>query len=952
MNTIQPQPKTLMKKPILFIAALFFSILSHAQSYEIEALKKQLDAYTKQDTARVNRLNEICISLPRLSNEDLERYGNEALELSRKLAYPRGEGLALLTQARLYYPKNRLDLVESFILQADTIAKKTNDEYLQAWVYLRLSGFYGNKDNREGIPWILKAEEIALKRNYTRLLIMIQNDLASTYFGLGDYATAMDYAVNGLTLAEELNDTNFKYFGMSNLADVYIMIGEYDKANEYQQQLIELHQKLGFGNRQLAGLYNGLGENYRLSDKLLEAIEAYEKALIYAPSATDSLVPISNLADVYVRMDSLPKAFQKAYESLSMTNKIKRDSMYGWIFGILARAHLKEGNLDSAVYYGEEGYRWGQDLGIMEDLRDNSEVLAEVYSRKNDFKNALSFFQKFISYRDSMVNDKVRNKSLLLEHSFELEKKEDEIALLNEQKKLQRNFLYSSLVVLVLILVAAFLLLRNIRQKQKANRLLQLQKQEIDAKAKELATQKDILQKSYDNVELLSEIGRKITSSLSVEKIIETVYDNVNGLMDASIFGIGIYHDATKTLDFPSTFENGQPLPAYSNAVNDPNRLAALCFSSGKEIIVNDLEKDYIHFLQKIPTPIEGKNPASLVYLPLVSKGKLFGVITVQSFNKNAFTDYHVYMLRSIALYSAIALENAESFKKLNSALDTLQDTQAQLIHSEKMASLGELTAGIAHEIQNPLNFVNNFSEVSVELVEEIQEVRSERREARGEKQETRDKNQEKAWADSEGLEDEILEDIKKNLEKIQHHGKRADAIVKGMLAHSRKSSGEKVPTDLNSLADEYLRLSYHGMRAKDKSFNADFETDFDTDLPKVSVVPQDLGRVLLNLINNAFQALSNAELRMRNEGFKPLVTVSTKSLGDKIEISIKDNGPGIPEAIKDKIFQPFFTTKPTGQGTGLGLSLSYDIVKAHGGEIRVASKEGEGTVFTLVLPV
>ncbi|RZS95666.1 tetratricopeptide repeat protein [Cecembia calidifontis] len=732
MNTIQPHPKTLIKKPVLFIAALFFSILCHAQSFEIEALKKQLDAYTKQDTARVNRLNEICNTFPRLSYDDLERYGNEALQLSRKLAYPRGEGMALLTQARLNYPKNRLDLVESFILQADTIAKKTNDEFLQAWVYLRLSGLYGNNDSREGIPWILKAEDIAVKLNDKRLIMSVHHDLAGVYFRLGDYATAMDYAVSELVHAEELNDKKFRYYGMSNLADVYIMIGEYDKANEYQKQLIDLHQELGFGNRHLAGLYNGLGENYRLSDKPVQAIEAYEKALIYAPSAIDSLVPISNIADVYVRMDSLPKAFQKAYESLTMTNKIQEDSMYGWIYGILARAHLKEGNLDSAVYYGEMGYRWGQDFGIMEDLRDNAEVLAEVYSLKNDHKNALSFFQKFISYRDSMVNDKVRNKSLLLEHNFELEKKEDEIALLNEQKKLQRNFLYSSLVVLLLILVAAFLLLRNIRQKQKANRLLQMQKQEIDTKAKELAAQKDILQKSYDNVELLGEIGRKITSSLSVEKIIETVYDNVNGLMDASIFGIGIYHDAKKALDFPSTFENGQALPPYSNAVNDPNRLAAVCFTSGKEIIINDLEKDYIHFLQKIPTPIEGKNPASLIYLPLISKGKLFGVITVQSFNKNAFTDYHVYMLRSIALYTAIALENAESFNQLNSALDTLQDTQAQLIHSEKMASLGELTAGIAHEIQNPLNFVNNFSEVSVELVEEIQEARSERRETRG----------------------------------------------------------------------------------------------------------------------------------------------------------------------------------------------------------------------------
>lgn len=289
--------------------------------------------------------------------------------------------------------------------------------------------------------------------------------------------------------------------------------------------------------------------------------------------------------------------------------------------------------------------------------------------------------------------------------------------------------------------------------------------------------------------------------------------------------------------------------------------------------------------------------------------------------------------------------EISKQKEELEEALKELKATQSQLIHAEKMASLGELTAGIAHEIQNPLNFVNNFSEVSVELVDEI-------RDSRLKTQDTRPKTE------AEELEDEILEDIKKNLEKIQHHGKRADAIVKGMLAHSRKSTGEKIPTDINALADEYLRLSYHGMRAKDKSFNADFKTEFDPTLPKANVVPQDIGRVLLNIINNAFQAcgkdLSGPD-SYRGEnltGLTPLVTVSTKSLGDKIEISVKDNGPGIPEAIKDKIFQPFFTTKPTGQGTGLGLSLSYDIVKAHGGEISVESQEGLGTTFKISLPI
>jgi two-component system, NtrC family, sensor kinase len=272
--------------------------------------------------------------------------------------------------------------------------------------------------------------------------------------------------------------------------------------------------------------------------------------------------------------------------------------------------------------------------------------------------------------------------------------------------------------------------------------------------------------------------------------------------------------------------------------------------------------------------------------------------------------------------------------KNAEQALAELKATQAQLVQSEKMASLGQLTAGIAHEIQNPLNFVNNFSEVNLELIEELM---MERHKAQG----TR----------NEEIENEILNNIQANEEKINHHGKRADAIVKGMLQHSRTTTGQKVLTDINALADEYLRLSYHGLRAKEKTFNATIRTEFDNSIGKINIIPQDIGRVILNLINNAFYAVNEKE-KLQAAGYKPQVVVSTKKLNDKVEISVKDNGSGIPGSIKEKIFQPFFTTKPTGQGTGLGLSLAYDIIKAHGGETVVDSKEGEGTVFVVQLPV
>ncbi|HSZ87395.1 MAG TPA: ATP-binding protein [Puia sp.] len=313
--------------------------------------------------------------------------------------------------------------------------------------------------------------------------------------------------------------------------------------------------------------------------------------------------------------------------------------------------------------------------------------------------------------------------------------------------------------------------------------------------------------------------------------------------------------------------------------------------------------------------------------------------------NPIQLSEEEINLIQSIADAFSTAYARYEDFNKLEAAkqqvdktLVDLKQAQQQLVQSEKMASLGELTAGIAHEIQNPLNFVNNFSEVSNELIEELQE---ERNKAQG----TRD----------EKMENEILNDIKQNLEKINHHGKRADAIVKGMLQHSRSSAGEKESADINALADEYLRLSYQGLRAKDKAFNSAIKTDFDTSIGKINIVPADIGRVLLNLYNNAFYVV-NERRKVEGSGYEPTVTVTTRLIqppsgGRAVEIKVIDNGGGIPQKVIDKIFQPFFTTKPTGQGTGLGLSLSYDIIKAHGGEIKVETKEGEGTKFIIQLP-
>ncbi len=423
---------------------------------------------------------------------------------------------------------------------------------------------------------------------------------------------------------------------------------------------------------------------------------------------------------------------------------------------------------------------------------------------------------------------------------------------------------------------------------------------------------------------------------------------------------IGLVNPETRDMEMWATDEQGTGVGKKFNfnaADNASVRKLYDGWATKEKSVTVDMQgkelEEYIRYLQQLNIPLshaltQKRRVQSVAYfdkgfigmaspdeqseknIQLLERFAAVFNLTFTRFNDLQLAEAHAAQ----AELDLIAIKEAK--QKAEEALTELQTTQKQLIQAEKMASLGELTAGIAHEIQNPLNFVNNFSEVSKELLDEIKEE-----------------------LEKGNLEDakELMQDVIRNLEKINHHGKRADSIVKGMLQHSRSGSGQMEPTDINALCDEYLRLSYHGLRAKDKSFNARFETHFDSSIGKINVLPQDLGRVILNLINNAFYAVAERK-KLGEAGYEPTVEVQTtlsplpgRGVGGEVTIIVKDNGVGIPPSILDKIFQPFFTTKPTGQGTGLGLSLSYDIVKAHGGVLKVETKEGEGTSFMILLP-
>ncbi len=488
----------------------------------------------------------------------------------------------------------------------------------------------------------------------------------------------------------------------------------------------------------------------------------------------------------------------------------------------------------------------------------------------------------------------------------------------------------NGLTATALGLCLSIILWRGYLIRIKQTRLIQKQNHE-------LKTALDTVNSQKNNVEQLSQLGRDITSSLAIENTIRTIYKNVNTLMDASVFTIGLHKPEAGILEFPAAIEKNQLLSPFSVRLSDEKHLAAWCFNHQQEVIINDCGTYYGKFVGQLTTSVSGETPKSVLYLPLWHKDRTIGVISAQSYHQNAYSDYHVNMLRNLAAYSAIALVNADAYRQVNELLTNLKETQEKLVTQSKLAALGALTAGIAHEIKNPLNFVNNFALLTIELVNELREEITKNR-------------GNLVPAEIRAIE-ELLDMMQQNTVKINEHGKRADSIVKSMLQHSRGKAGERQLTDINAMLEEDINLAYHGMRALDSSFNIKIEKDLDQSIGKLEVVPQDVSRVFLNIISNGCYEAHRKKLNA-DSGFSPLLTVISRNRPNDVEIRIRDNGNGIPEKIRDKMFTPFFTTKPAGLGTGLGLSISYEtIVHAHQGELFFESEEGMYTEFIIRLP-
>jgi GAF domain-containing protein len=451
----------------------------------------------------------------------------------------------------------------------------------------------------------------------------------------------------------------------------------------------------------------------------------------------------------------------------------------------------------------------------------------------------------------------------------------------------------------------------------------------------ELRQRTDELGRSVGELRALGEVSQAVNSTLELETVLDTIVAKAVQLSSTDAGAIYVFNDQQREFRLRATYgmdrELIEALTQRHIGVDEPNISPA--FLAGEPIQVPDLREAVSSAANDI---VLRAGFRALLIAPLLRGGDIAGMLVVRRRTPGAFVQNTVDLIKTFAAQSAVAIENARLFKNVEASLEDLRNTQDRLVQTQKLAALGQLTAGIAHEIKNPLNFVNNFSGVSAELLDELQESFG------------------KVKADANTIAEisELTNTLRDNLQKIVQHGRRADSIVRNMLLHSREGSGEHRSVDINTLVDEAVNLAYHGARAERKGFNITLERSFDPAAGRADCFPQEITRVLLNLIANGFYAASQRKGQVIDDHFEPKLTAATKNLGDQIEISIRDNGTGISPEVKEKLFNPFFTTKPTGEGTGLGLSISHDIiVKQHGGSIEVDTQPGEFTEFRIVLP-
>ena len=805
------------------------------------------------------------------------------------------------------------------------------------------------------------------------------NNIGFLYKHLGDHDLALVYFKESLNYNRRLNPLGLPNVAekkiLINIGIIYHSIGDYKKSLKYHFEALQSWVSKGSA-LEIAEIYNKIAFNYLMLNDYKKAIDYAETGLSLAEEGGNEIFLAQSykaISELYHKTGNDRKALQyyQRYaginEDLSEAQLERQEELVQKQFVIerkendlkqvIAEKELRELELNKLHLETEKREKDIELLLRDKALQDIS--LRHQRSEKERVEQALSLAKSQLEMeaRDNKIallrtNDSIQGLALTQKILEERERAKD-IALLKQQKANQQMILdeqktYRQIIygVLVLMLVIICLVIKSYFIKKKANKKLALQNREIQSQKEQIEQQKDGLEQAYDNIKLLSEIAKDINSNLSIEKISAVVYKNINVMMDATAFGIGIYNEPMNTIEIPGAFEKGGLIPKISISLDDKNRLGAWSFNNQKVVFINDYTKEYKKFIAEIPPALINDNSESIMYVPLLVKEKCIGILTVQSPQKNAYTEFHLNLLLNLAVYIAIAVENAKAYQLIEEKTDALQDTlrelraaQMQLIQSEKMASLGHLTAGIAHEINNPINFVFAGVDSIHESMEDLLKILYAYEKLDGEVE--IDKIKQTVLEVGELKErlmfEKTVSGLNKVLNAIKEGALRTAEIVKGLRYFSRLDESELRLADIHSGIDNTLII----LSSKIKEKNIFIKTIYDRNLLAIKGYPGQLNQVFMNIIGNAIEAVPHGG------------TITIKTVDEKrhVLISISDNGKGIPPNIQNRIFEPFFTTKELGHGTGLGLSISYGIIEKHKGIIEIISEEEKGATFAIRLP-
>ena len=818
----------------------------------------------------------------------------------------------------------------------------------------------------------MKILDLKKKLNDSMGVVNSYNNLGFIHKHLKRHKEALHYFDKCLTLTRKYNTTRqatlMEKTVLMNKGIIYYTLLDYKNSNKNFYEALSVWVARG-KPEEIANIYNKIGKNYMAMGDLESARNSFRQALSTAKdSQNNQFVAYINkeLSEIYKKLGDDKNAlacyqsYARANDAYLMEQNKRQEELLQQQYRIniaetdkklaIAEKEIKEIELDKKR---NENALLRREREL---LKQNEELQKALLLNEQDEKTKA--MQELIILEQQYELDKKDNENKLLQQrdsirSLEVDKialeekqKEQQLALLKEKAYNQQlildeqrakegffNGIFAALAIIVLLALRSYLV------KKKANKILARQNKEIQ-------TQRDKLEQAYYNLKQLSEIGKNITSNLSVGRIIETVFRNVSPLMDAPVFGVGLYNEQTQCLEFPGLREKGETIIMISYAIRDKSRLAVRCFEDKKAIFVNDFQNEFKQYIEEIPPSVTGNSSSSIIYLPLIVKEKAIGVITVQSFKKHAYSEYHLNILRNLAVHTAIALENASNYGqikdktiKLENTLKDLKAAQAQLVQSEKMASLGQLTAGIAHEINNPINFVyagidglNTSLDALMEILDKYEEVES-----------AKDPDhlpgilEEINKLKHQLYFEETKESVHDLVNAIRDGAQRTAEIVEGLRNFSRINETDLKKVNIHKGIESSLVL----LNNKINHGRITIIKKYDPATPDINCYPGQLNQVFMNLISNAIEAIEEqGEIR-----------ITSRNTVDQVVVGIQDNGVGMGREVMDKIFDPFFTTKDLGKGTGLGLSISFGIIEKHKGKLEVRSKPGLGSTFTIYLP-